>query len=142
MGTAERRREIIKILCKRRHETIKNLASEFGVSVRTIQRDIESLSITEPIYTQSGKYTGGVYVVDVYFVERMYMTIPKYMYYRSCIYGLTKIYPYSHLRKKYSGMYYLTILKACGKVKNRKEIITLWKKKKNSFLKNYANSKN
>ena len=64
MGTAERRYEIMKILCRRRYETIRNLASEFGVSMRTVQRDIESLSRTEPIYTQFGKYGGGVYVVE------------------------------------------------------------------------------
>ena len=61
MGTAERRYEIMKILCRRRYETIRNLASEFGVSMRTVQRDIESLSRTEPIYTQTGKYGGGVF---------------------------------------------------------------------------------
>lgn len=74
MGTAERRCAIMKILCRRRYETICNLASEFGVSERTIQRDIEILSISEPIFTQSGKYGGGVYVVDGYSMERMYMT--------------------------------------------------------------------
>lgn len=74
MGTAERRHEVMKTLCRRRHETIRNLASEFGVSMRTIQRDIETLSRTEPIYTQVGKYGGGVYVVDGYTMERMYMT--------------------------------------------------------------------
>lgn len=73
MGTAERRCEIIKILCRRRYETIRNLASEFGVSMRTIQRDIETLSRTEPIYTQFGKYGGGVYVVEGYSMDRMYM---------------------------------------------------------------------
>ena len=46
MGIAERRYEIIKLLCRRRYETIRNLAAEFGVSVRTIQRDIEALSRT------------------------------------------------------------------------------------------------
>ena len=56
MGTAERRYEIMKILCRRRYETIRNLASEFGVPMRTVQRDIETLSRTEPIYTQFGKY--------------------------------------------------------------------------------------
>ena len=56
MGTAERRYEIMKTLCRRRYETMSNLASELGVSVRTVQRDIEILSGTEPIYTQSGKY--------------------------------------------------------------------------------------
>ena len=73
MGTAERRYEIMKILCRRRYETIRNLASEFGVSMRTVQRDIEALSRTEPIYTQFGKYGGGVYVVEGYSMDRMYM---------------------------------------------------------------------
>ena len=73
MGTAERRNEIIKILCRRRHETIENLASELAVSKRTIRRDIEVLSISYPIYTQTGKYNGGVYVMDGFFLERMYM---------------------------------------------------------------------
>lgn len=74
MGTAERRNEIIRILCRRRHETISNLADEFGVSTRTILRDIEVLSIKEPIYTQCGRYGGGVYVTDDYSMSRMYMT--------------------------------------------------------------------
>lgn len=74
MGTADRRYEIIKTLCRCRYETIHNLASKFGVSDRTIQRDIEVLSRTEPIYTQFGKYGGGVYIVDGYSMNRMYMT--------------------------------------------------------------------
>jgi predicted DNA-binding transcriptional regulator YafY len=74
MGTAERRHEIMKTLCRRRHETIRNLAFEFGVSMRTIQRDIDALSRTEPIYTQVGKYGGGVYVVEDYTMDHMYMT--------------------------------------------------------------------
>jgi len=74
MGTAERRHEMMKILCRRRYETIRNLASEFGVSMRTIQRDIEVLSRTMPIFTRFGKYGGGVYVVENYSIDRMYMT--------------------------------------------------------------------
>ena len=74
MGTAERRIEIMRVLCRRRHETISNLAEEFGVSTRTILRDIEVLSITEPIYTQCGRYGGGVYVIGDYSMTRMYMT--------------------------------------------------------------------
>lgn len=74
MGAAERRCSIMKILCRRTHETINNLATELGVSTRTIQRDIEILSVTEPIYTQSGRYYGGVYVVEGYSMNRMYMT--------------------------------------------------------------------
>ncbi len=74
MGTAERRYEMMQVLCRRRHETMRKLASEFGVSVRTIQRDIEALSRTVPLYTQPGKYDGGVYVVEGYSMDRMYMT--------------------------------------------------------------------
>lgn len=74
MGTAERRNEIIRLLCRRRYESIPNLAREFGVSARTVQRDIEILSLTFPIYTKAGRYDGGVYVLDGYFIDRMYMT--------------------------------------------------------------------
>jgi predicted DNA-binding transcriptional regulator YafY len=74
MGTAERRARIMRILCRRRHETISNLAKEFGVSTRTIQRDIEILSLTEPIYTLTGRYEGGVYVTDNFDMSRMYMS--------------------------------------------------------------------
>ncbi len=74
MGTAERRNEIMRILCRRRHETVSNLASEFGVSERTILRDIEVLSSSEPIYTQCGRYGGGVYVIDNYQMDRMYIS--------------------------------------------------------------------
>lgn len=55
-------------------EKVKNIASEFGVSERTIRRDIEVLSLTYPIYTQSGRETGGVYIVDTYSFEKMYMS--------------------------------------------------------------------
>ena len=74
MGTAERRAEIMRVLCRRRHETVSNLAEEFGVSTRTIQRDIEVLSLKLPIYSQSGRYRGGIYIMDNYVMDRMYMT--------------------------------------------------------------------
>lgn len=73
MGTAERRAEIMKILCRRRRESIRNLAAEFGVSSRTIQRDVDILSRSEPIFTMPGRY-GGVCVVEGYSMDRMYMT--------------------------------------------------------------------
>lgn len=72
-GTAERRCEIMKILCRRRSESIKRLAIELGVSERTVRRDIDVLSMQEPIYTQTGR-KGGVYVDEKYFMNRMYMT--------------------------------------------------------------------
>lgn len=72
METSKRRNAIMKLLCRRRHETIENLAIEFDVSERTIRRDIEFLSLYEPIYTQTGRYGGGVYVTENYRIDRMY----------------------------------------------------------------------
>lgn len=74
MGASERRAEIMRILCRRGHETVSRLAEEFGVSTRTIQRDIVTLSLSEPIYTLCGRYGGGVYVTEGYVKDRMYMT--------------------------------------------------------------------
>ena len=48
MRPAERRQAIWAALCKRRHDTAANLASEFGVSQRTIWYDIEELMLTHP----------------------------------------------------------------------------------------------
>ena len=79
LGTAERRLTLMKLLCRRRHETMSKLASEFGVSIRTIQRDIDYLSgvMMIPIYCQSGKYEGGVYIDDGYRWDKMYMTLEQ-----------------------------------------------------------------
>ena len=74
MGTAERRLEIMKYLCRKRYATMPELAREYCVSVRTIQRDIFEISFLMPIVTKSGKQDGGVYVVGDYTMDRMYMS--------------------------------------------------------------------
>lgn len=74
LETSKRRSEIITYLCQHRFSTVGNLANEFGVSERTIRRDIEFLSLSEPIYTQSGRYGGGVYIMDNYYSNRGYFT--------------------------------------------------------------------
>ena len=43
-----------------------NLASEFGVSEKTIRRDVEELMCSYPIETIRGRYGGGVKVSDWY----------------------------------------------------------------------------
>lgn len=73
MGNAERQNQLMNILCGRRYETIEHLAEELGVSTRTIRRDITELSRTEPIYTQAGRYGGGVYVMEGYRRDRLYL---------------------------------------------------------------------
>ncbi len=73
MGATERRLGLLNVLSKRRYDTVTNLANEFGVSERTIRRDIDILSGFEPIYTQCGRYTGGVYMLDGCRTDRKFL---------------------------------------------------------------------
>lgn len=75
MGTAERRLEILKYLCRYRRATMPQLAEKFGVSVRTIQRDIFEIETTfhVPLDIRCGKYDGGVFVKGDYSFDRTYM---------------------------------------------------------------------
>lgn len=73
MGPNERRMEIMETLCHRRHETMGNLAFEFGVSVRTIKNDIDHLSLSYPLETICGRYGGGVKVTDGFYLNRKYL---------------------------------------------------------------------
>ncbi len=74
MSAAQRQQQILKALCRRRHDTIRNLAAEFEVSERTIRRDIEVLSLSEPIYTVPGRYNGGIYILEGYYMNPMYFS--------------------------------------------------------------------
>ena len=75
MGTAERRLEILKYLCRVRKSTMPKLSELFGVSVRTIQRDIFEIETTfrVPLDIRCGKYDGGIYVIGDYSFDRAYM---------------------------------------------------------------------
>lgn len=73
MSASERRMELLDVLVERRHDNINNLAFEFGVSTATIMRDIQTLSLSYPIYTTQGN-GGGVHVVDGYRGGRKYLT--------------------------------------------------------------------
>ena len=65
MNTADRRTEIINILIIRRRTTARELADEFGVTTRTIQKDIQALSPGYPIYTKQGG-DGGIFIGEDY----------------------------------------------------------------------------
>ena len=79
LETSERRIDTIKYLCRKRHATMAEISKEFGVSIRTVQRDVDYLSgvMMIPIYCQSGKYKGGVYIDDDYRWDKMYMTLEQ-----------------------------------------------------------------
>ena len=74
MGAAERRQQILDLLCQRRRETTSNLAEELGVSERTIRRDVEMLTLRYPIETVCGRYGGGVRIADWYYQGRRRLT--------------------------------------------------------------------
>ncbi len=73
MGVNERRNEIMEVLCRRRHDTMQNLATEFGVSIRTIRNDIDILSLSYPLETIRGRYAGGVKVMDGFYMNHKYL---------------------------------------------------------------------
>ena len=60
-------------MCVRRHDIGTNLAYEFNVSKRTIERDILTLSLSYPIYTRRGN-GGGIIVETWYSLDRIYLT--------------------------------------------------------------------
>ena len=67
MTASERRQAIIETLSARRCETRENLAREFGVSPRTLTRDITQLSLSYPIVINNGR-GGGVAVMDGFYL--------------------------------------------------------------------------
>ena len=77
METVQRQYQMMKLLCRNRHMTITELAAVFDVSDRTIRRDVESLSTHEPLYTEQGRYTGGVFVADGYYFDKDFFTDPE-----------------------------------------------------------------
>ena len=69
MPPSERRSEILRLLCKRRHETAINLATEFGVSERTIRNDLVILSCYYPIQVTWGRYGGVAHLPEWFHLE-------------------------------------------------------------------------
>lgn len=65
MSTAERRAEIVRILVGRRSDTMGHLATELGVTDRTIRSDIAALTVNYPLETRRGN-GGYVRISDWY----------------------------------------------------------------------------
>lgn len=88
MSSMERRMEILEVLCRRRSDTVENLANEFGVSKRTIKYDIEYLSLSYPVYTVQG-HGGGVYIADGYRLGKKYFSQKQSEFLERIAEGLT-----------------------------------------------------
>lgn len=66
MSPDERQMAIWNALCAREQDTAENLAREFGVTVRTIYRDIQALMLSYPIEAVRGRYRGGFRIAEWY----------------------------------------------------------------------------
>ena len=60
----ERHSAILNLIYRERHTTETKLAEMFGVSNRTIRKDIISLACIVPIKTVRGRYGGGIWLED------------------------------------------------------------------------------
>ena len=72
MTALERREKILNILIERKTEKIDNLAFEFSVTTRTIKNDVLILSLSYPVYTQTGS-AGGVFIDKDYYLHKQYL---------------------------------------------------------------------
>ncbi|WP_160690822.1 YafY family protein [Clostridium sp. C2-6-12] len=70
----ERLFQIVNLLIQNKVLTAKELAEKVGVSLRTIYRDVDSLSILGiPIYTLQGK-SGGIAIMEDYKIDKAVLT--------------------------------------------------------------------
>ena len=83
----ERRQQVLEAISDRRTERIENLAAEFGVSRRTIERDILVLSCSYPIVTENWR-GGGVRAMDGWYLSRRYLHDDQEALLRSLLPGL------------------------------------------------------
>lgn len=98
----ERRQQVLEAISDRRTERIENLASEFGVSRRTIERDILVLSCSYPIVTVQGA-AGGVRAMDGWYVTRRYLNDDQEALLRSLLPGLQPDQQETMQRKQWSS---------------------------------------
>lgn len=92
----ERLFEIVYILLDRKNVTAEDLASHFGVSKRTILRDVEALSVANiPIYTRQGK-GGGIALLDGYVLDKTVLTEEEK---KLLLLGLKTLLPTGEVRK-------------------------------------------
>ncbi len=70
MTAAERQDQIMATLCNERKTTMSRLADALECNIRTIRRDIETLSLSFPLITIHGRHGGGVELAEWYQPQR------------------------------------------------------------------------
>jgi len=106
---------IILILLTRKKVTASELADYFEVSVRTIYRDIESLSITGiPVYAEQGK-GGGISLVSDFRLERRFFLTSELNDLIAAVQEIPKITGDANLENAVEKMRFLSGADADGK---------------------------
>ena len=83
--------EIIYILLGKENVTARTLAEHFGVSMRTIYRDIDVLSLSGiPVYTEKGK-GGGIFLLPNFVLNKSILNEQEQHEILSALQGLTSI---------------------------------------------------
>lgn len=99
--------EIVYILLSRKKTTAKELSEHFDVSVRTIYRDIDKLSVSGvPIYTEKGK-GGGISILDNFVLDKGVFSEEEQLEIISSLESIKnlKLYDNDTLIEKMKGMF-------------------------------------
>ena len=85
--------EIIYILLHKKRVTAREMAEEFGVSTRTIYRDIDTLSLAGiPVYTEKGK-GGGISLLPDFVLSKSLLSEHEQNEILTALHGLSNISP-------------------------------------------------
>lgn len=85
--------EIVYVLLQQKTVTAKELSERFGVSQRTIYRDIDILSLTGiPVYTEKGK-GGGIGLLSEFILNKSLLSEQEQMGILTALQGLSKVTP-------------------------------------------------
>jgi predicted DNA-binding transcriptional regulator YafY len=83
--------EIIYLLLNKKNTTAKNLAEHFGVSPRTIYRDIDTLCLAGiPVYTEKGK-GGGIHLLPEFVLDKSILSEQEQHEILSALQGLSGV---------------------------------------------------
>ncbi|MDR0273485.1 MAG: HTH domain-containing protein, partial [Clostridiales bacterium] len=97
--------EIIYVLLNKKSVTAKDLAERFGVSTRTIYRDVDTLSLSGiPIYTEKGK-GGGISLLPEFVLSKSILSEREQNEILNALQGLSNIQNGDSVLRKLSAVF-------------------------------------
>lgn len=113
---------ILMLIINKEKITAKELAEHFQVSVRTIQRDIDTLSMAGiPIYAEIGK-NGGYQLLDNYKLDMNFLNTKEAKVIKSLLESLEQVLPYLDI-KSVSNKF--SMIPSSGKSEDNKVVVKL-----------------